>query len=91
MSDTTQHAYRTGTDEIVLPGALVESFRGETWTFEGIAREAHGNSSGRVRVSAACEGSNGLHCTHMWHRDGIEVREVFPSVFDLYLATEKSE
>lgn len=87
----TQYAFRIPEDDKselfpLVKGDLVESFRGETWTFEGVSREARGNSSGRVLVSAACE-----DCTHPWHRDGIERREFFPSVFDLYLGNEKGE
>lgn len=84
----TQYAYRRDTNERVEPGTLVESFRGETWTFDGVSRLANGNSTGRVAVSAAC-GDGITPCAHMWHRDGIERAEYYPSVFDLYLGDAK--
>lgn len=65
------------TGEVIDPGTDVETFRGETWRFECISRTPDGASTGRVLLSAACEG-----CTHAWHRDGIERREFFPSVVD---------
>lgn len=90
----TQYAFRIPEDDKselfpLVKGDLVESSKGKTWTFESVSREAHGNSSGRVLVSAACDDSEGGYCHHLWHRDGIEQREFFPSVFDLYLGDEK--
>lgn len=90
-----QYAYRRPEDDkseilALVPGDQVTSFRGEHWTFEGVARPAYGNSSGRVAVSRLCpdsyeNGHGGRECVHMWHRDGIDREEFFPSVFDLYL------
>lgn len=82
-----QFAFHDGTGRMVQKGDLIESFRGETWTFESASRPAEGNSTGRVLVSAAC-GDGVTPCAHMWHTDGIERREFFPSVFRLYLGTE---
>lgn len=68
----------------VEPGTLINNFRGETWTYEGVSRKAYGNSSGRITVSAACDDTP---CRHADHRNGIERRAFYPSVFDLYLGT----
>lgn len=92
----TQYAFRRPEDDKsevspLVPGDLVESNRGETWTFVAVSREAHGNSSGRVLVTAACEDSNGGYCHHLWHRDGMETREFFPHVFGLYLGHENGD
>jgi hypothetical protein len=84
-----QYAYTRDTGERVEPGALLES-RGETWTFESVSRQAYGNSTGRVLVSAAC-GDGLTPCAHAWHIDGIERREFFPHVFNLYLGLENGE
>lgn len=97
MSDTQpQYAFRSGdywskvgqeapAEPVrVEPGTLVNSFRGETWTFERVSRKAYGNSTGRILVSAACDD---VVCRHSWHKDGIVEREFYPSVFDLYLGT----
>lgn len=65
-------------------GDLLHGSRGDTWTFDRVSRPAYGNSTGRVQVSAAC-GDGITPCTHRWHPDGIETREFFPSVFNLYL------
>jgi hypothetical protein len=86
----TQYAFRRPEDDKselfpLVKGDLVHDHRGDTWTFEAVSREAYGNSSGRVLVSAACEDSNGGYCHHLWHKDGMETREFFPHVFDLYL------
>lgn len=81
-----QHAYRADGTR-VLAGDLINDFRGETWTFEGVSREAEGNSEGRVAVSAACED---VPCRHTWHRDGIERRDFYPSVFELSLRDDES-
>ena len=78
--DTQQYAYDVTTGRQITQGDLLQGSRDETWTFEGVGRPAEGNSTGRVAVSAACE-----DCDHFWHRDGIEQREFFPSVFGLYL------
>jgi len=78
-----QYAFHADTHERVEKGALVQSFRDETWTFEGVSRPAGGNSTGRVAVSAACP-----DCDHHWHRDGIDRQDFLPSVFDLYLGYE---
>jgi hypothetical protein len=71
-------------------GDSVVSFRGEQWFFEGVSQHAVGNSAGRVSVSRLCADayttSNGQQdCPHMWHRNGIERQDFFPSVFGLYL------
>lgn len=86
-----QYAYDANTHHRVERGDLVESFRGETWTFEGVDRPAYGNSEGRVAVSAACDAGSDGQCPHTWHRDGIERREFYPSVFGLYLADASGE
>lgn len=96
MNDTQQYAWRVnplpGQDH-VINGETVISFRGESFTFEGVSRGAYGNSSGRVAVSRLCadaydNGHGGHDCVHMWHREGIERDDFFPSVFDLYLGDE---
>lgn len=92
-----QYAWATGMDgeraplgRALVRGDKIYSFRGEEFTFEGVDRPAYGNSSGRVAVSRPCadaydNGHGGLECVHMWHRDGIERMDYFPSVFGLYL------
>lgn len=99
MTDLPQYAFRVSARELpendhAVPlhrGDVVTSFRGEDYTFEGVTRPAYGNSSGRVVVSRPCpeayDTDGGRTCPHMWHRDGIERREYFPAVFDLYLGT----
>lgn len=81
-----QYAFDRTSGNQVFPGQTIQSSRDETWTFERVSRKAYGNSTGRVLVSAACEGEQGYgDCEHSWHKNGIETREFFPSVFDLYL------
>lgn len=92
--NTQQHAYREGSDIQLVPGQLVTSFRGERWEFAGVSRQAQGASTGRVAVQRLCPsayhvGTGDAHeCPHMWHRNGMERSEYFPSVFNLYLSTE---
>jgi hypothetical protein len=74
----------------VQEGDLLHDSRGETWTFESVSRQAYGNSTGRVLVSAAC-GDGLTPCAHAWHINGIERREFFPHVFNLYLGLENGE
>jgi hypothetical protein len=74
----------------LVRGQAVTSGRGESWFFGGVSRGAYGNSSGRVRVYRTCPdaytaSSGAQDCPHMWHRNGIDVQEYFPSVFGLYL------
>ena len=77
---THQLAYRVGTTTVVPVGSTVESFRGETWRYDGIESPAKGASQGRVKVSTACD-----DCMHAHHRDGIMHRAFYPSVFGLEL------
>lgn len=90
MLSTTQHAYSRETGREVHRDQQVTSFRGETWIFKGIDREAYGSSSGRVAVSRTCPDayttSNGQQdCPHPWHRNGMVTDGFYPSVFGLYL------
>jgi len=85
-----QYAYHCGSGERVTVGEEIVSFRGEHWTYAGVGRPAGGNSTGRVAVMRDCSdaydnGHGGRECVHMWHRDGVERTEYFPSVFDLFL------
>ena len=71
-------------------GDSLTSSWGEQWFFEGVSQPARGNSSGRVAVSKECSdaydnGYGGRECVHMWHRNGIERMDYYPSVFELYL------
>lgn len=77
-------------------GEAVVSFRGDSWTYTGVARKAYGNSEGRVSVQRRCPDAVDVPggdpvCTHMWHYGGVEKREFFPSVFGLHLGTENGE
>lgn len=92
--DHRQYAWTDPTDgmaNVMLHrGDKVVSFRGEEFTFEGVDRYAYGSSEGRVAVSRRCSqaydnGHGGTECPHIWHRDGIDRQEYFPSVFGLYL------
>lgn len=84
---------------IVHTGELVTSFRGDEWTLEGVSRPAVGNSEGRIALERICPDARQgarydgrsravIECPHMWHRNGIERREFYPSAFNLYLGTE---
>jgi hypothetical protein len=77
-------------------GDAVYDRDGQPWTFLSVSRKAVGNSTGRVAVSRPCadaydNGHGGRECVHMWHRDGIERSEYFPSVFGLYLGLANGE
>lgn len=95
ISTDEQYAWRVnplpGQDHVISGETLI-SFRGETWVFKGVSRKAYGNSTGRVLVERFCPGGHavgfGWECSHFWHENGIETREFFPSVFELYLGTE---
>ncbi len=97
MSTEQQYAWTDPTDgmaNVMLHrGDKVVSFRGEEYAFEGVARPAQGNSTGRVAVSRECpdaydNGRGGIDCPHMWHVAAIERDDYFPSVFSLYLGDE---
>lgn len=86
-----QFAYDAETHERIQRNQVVTSFRGDEWIFKGVDRPAYGNSSGRVAVSRTCPDAyttsgGAQECPHMWHRNGIDREEFFPSVFGLYLA-----
>lgn len=106
ISTETQYAFRVSSRELpgtpkavpLQPGDTVVSFRGEAWTFEGVARKAYGSSTGRVAVTRRCPDAyttlvegDVWECPHMWHRDGMDRQELFPSVFNLYLGTENGD
>lgn len=95
-----QYAYTREGNKRVRLNTILTSFRGEEWMFKGIARQAYGNSSGRVSMARPCPDayetgghtpSTMLDCPHMWHRNGIEKSEFSPSVFELYLGLENGE
>jgi len=87
----TQYAYTRAGNIRVSPGTLLGE-PGEQWVFKSVSRKAYGSSSGRVLVERFCPDGHavglGWECSHSWHENGIETREFFPSVFDLYLGTE---
>ena len=99
-----QYAYKVSAQELsphdsprpVQRDQLVTSFRGEDWFFKGVSRKAYGSSEGRISVSRTCPDayttSNGQQdCPHMWHVNGVDTQEYYPSVFGLYLGLENGE
>lgn len=64
-------------------GDTLHGSRGETWSFDRVSRPAYGNSTGRVQVSRPCTNHDDTP-GHFWC-SGVETREFFPSVFNLYL------
>jgi hypothetical protein len=96
MLDTQQYAWahlegeQAVSHRALVRGDVVYSVGGEPWYFGSVSRPAYGNSSGRVSVYRTCPDayttSNGSQeCVHVWHRNGIDTQEYFPSVFGLYL------
>lgn len=77
-----QYAYHRDSGERVAVGEELDQ---GGWVYRGVDRPAYGNSTGRVGVSRVCPDAVDGECPHMWHRDGVQRREFFPSVFGLYL------
>lgn len=82
----TQYAFdRDNPSRPIEAGDILTSGGGEQWAFECVSRPAAGHSTGRVTLYRQCPDARHGECPHFWHRNGVEEREFFPSVFDLFL------